>query len=91
MPMTAPRTTRELLIPEDIPRITMICSRPCPAIDMIVSNSSRPGNDIHASTNRCTKRSSLPPMNPALPPISTATTTCSVVAARPTNNEMRAP
>ena len=78
-------------MPDDTPRITMICSSPWPAIDMMVSNSSRPGNDIQASTNRCTRRSSLPPMNPAVPPISTATTTCRVVAARPTNSEMRAP
>ena len=89
--MTAPRTTRELLMPEETPRTTMICRRPCPAMDMIVSKSSSPGNDIQASTNLCTARSSFPPINPAVPPISTATTTCSVVAARPTNNERRAP
>ena len=38
MPITAPRTTREMVMPDDTPRITMICSRPCPAIDMMVSN-----------------------------------------------------
>ncbi len=29
-------------------------------VDMIVSNSSNPGNDIQASTNLCTRRSSFP-------------------------------
>ena len=64
---------------------------PRPTIDMTVSNRSSPGKAIQASTNLCTARSSLPPKNPELPPISTATTTFSVVAARPTINESRAP
>ena len=58
---------------------------------MIVSNSSSPGNAIQASTKRCTAKSSLPPRNPDVPPIRVATTTFSVVAARPTTSEIRAP
>ena len=76
MAMTALRTTRELVTPEDMPRTRMICSRPRPASDMIVSSNSSPGIDIHASTKRCTTRSNLPPRNPAVPPISAATAAC---------------
>ena len=32
----------------------MICGMPWPMMVMIVSSSSRPGNDIQASTRRCT-------------------------------------
>ena len=69
----------------------MICGNPRPTSDIIVSNSSSPGNAIQASTNLCTARSSLPPKNPEMPPIINATTTLMVVAARPTVSEIRAP
>ena len=69
----------------------MSCGTPLPTIDMMVSNSSRPGIAIQASTNRCTTRSNLPPKNPEAPPISTATTTLTAVAVRPTINDSRAP
>ena len=78
-------------MPPAIPRTTMICNRPCPAMDMMVNNRSRPGKAIQASTNLCTPRSSLPPMNPEAPPTRTATTTLRAVAARPTVSEIRAP
>ena len=78
-------------MPPDIPSTRMICSSPLPAMDMTVSSISKPGNAIQASTNRCTSRSSLPPKNPDVPPIRTATTTFSAVAVSPTNNDSRAP
>ena len=56
-------------MPPTTPSTTMSCTIPRPVIDMTVSNSSSPGNDIQASTNLCTTRSSLPPMNPEVPPI----------------------
>ena len=67
MPITAPRTTRELATPEASASMPMICGMPWPTMVMMVSSSSRPGNDIHASTSRCTARSTLPPTNPATP------------------------
>ena len=91
MPITAARTTRELATPEASPSMPMICGMPWPMMVMTVSSSSRPGNDIQASTRRCTARSSLPPTNPATPPISSDTTTLRVVAANPTASDTRAP
>ena len=83
--MTAPLTSLEATTPPVTPSTRISCSRPCsPTRDMIVSNSSRPGKAIHASTNLCTAKSHLPPKNPDVPPISTATITLSVVAAMPT-------
>ena len=61
-------------MPPDTPSTTMICSMPRPAIDMMVSSRSSPGNAIQASTKRCVTKSSRPPMKPVVPPISTATT-----------------
>ena len=78
-------------MPPAMPSTTMSCKIPRPVIDMTVNSSSSPGNDIQASTNLCTTKSSLPPRNPDVPPISPATTTFRVVAANPTNSEMRAP
>ena len=69
----------------------MICSKPLPASDMMVSSSSSPGNAIQASTTRCTAMSTLPPMNPEPPPTRIATSTLIVVADSPTSIEMRAP
>ena len=46
------------------PRISIICGKPRPARDIIVSNSISPGKVIQASTNLCTPRSNLPPRNP---------------------------
>ena len=37
----------------------MICGRPRPTRDIMVSNSSSPGNAIQASTNLCTARSNV--------------------------------
>ena len=62
-------------MPPAMPSTTMSCASPRSAIDMTVNSSSSPGNDIQASTNRCTTKSGLPPRNPDVPPISTATTT----------------
>ena len=45
----------------------MICGMPWPTMVIMVNSSSRPGNDIQASTRRCTAKSSLPPTNPATP------------------------
>ena len=78
-------------MPPDTPSTTMICSMPRPAIDMMVSSSSSPGNAIQASTKRCVTRSRRPPMKPVVPPISTATTTVRTVAASPTVSDSRAP
>ena len=91
MAMTALRSTLELVTPEDKPRTRMICTKPGPVSDMIVSNNNSPGIAIHASMKRCATRSNLPPRNPAVPPINAATTTCGVVAVSPTKSEMRAP
>ena len=78
-------------MPPAMPSTAMSCRIPRPVIDMTVNSSSSPGNDIQASTKRCTTRSGLPPRKPDVPPISPATTTLRVVAANPTNIEMRAP
>ena len=75
-------------MPPAIPSTTMIWSSPCPTIDMMVNNSSSPGKAIQASTKRCSARSTLPPRNPEVPPIRTATSTLSAVAARPTVKEI---
>ena len=91
MPITALRITRKLPMPEVTPSTTMICRMPWPTMVMIVSNSNRPGNDIQASTKRCTRMSSLPPTKPATPPTSSATSVLSRVAAKPTPSEVRAP
>ena len=49
----APRTTRDAgMMPPDTPSTMMICGRPRPAIDMMVSSNSSPGNAIQASTKR---------------------------------------
>ena len=78
-------------MPPDTPSTMMICAMPRPAIDMIVSSNSSPGNAIQASTKRCVTRSSRPPMKPVVPPISTATTTVRAVAVSPTVSDSRAP
>ena len=69
----------------------MICGIPRPTRDITVNSSSSPGKAIQASTNLCAARSARPPKNPDVPPIRTATTTLTVVAANPTVNETRAP
>ena len=75
-------------MPPVTPSTTMICGTPRPTSDMMVSNSSSPGNAIQASTNLCAAKSNLPPKNPDGPPISTATTTLTAVAARPTVSDI---
>ena len=57
----APRTTRDPAMPPLTPSTMITCGTPRPTIDMMVSNSSRPGKAIQASTNRCIIKSSLPP------------------------------
>ena len=69
----------------------MVCTSPCPTMDMMVNRISSPGIDTQASTNRWVVRSTLPPTNPEAPPITMATTTLRAVAARPTVIETRAP
>ena len=58
---------------------------------MMVMSSSSPGNAIQASTNLCVSRSSRPPTNPDSPPTTVATSTATVVAAKPTSSDRRAP
>ena len=91
MPITAALTTLELPMPPAIPRTSIICNTPRPAMDITVNNMSSPGNAIQASTNLCTARSNLPPRNPEMPPIRAATTTVRTLAAKPTTMERRAP
>ena len=78
-------------MPPSTPSTTMICSTPRPTTDITVSRISRPGIDIHASTKRCTVRSSHPPMKPEMPPTTSATSTLTAVAAKPTPRVRRAP
>ena len=58
---------------------------------IMVNNRSNPGKAFQASTNLCTIRSNLPPMNPEMPPIRVLMKILMVVTARPTSTEMRAP
>ena len=90
-PITAPRTTRELPMPETNPSTMITCGTPVPTIDITVISSSSPGNASQASTNRCISRSSRPPTNPDSPPTAVATSTATAVAANPTSSDSRAP
>ena len=47
----------------------MVCTSPCPTMDMMVNRISSPGIDIQESTNRWVARSTLPPTKPEAPPI----------------------
>ena len=54
MPITALLTTLELLIPADTPNTTMICTKPRPAMDMIVNSSNRPSPNMRSKASRST-------------------------------------
>ena len=58
---TTPRTVRMLPMPVNAPRTTIMGTMPCPRSDITVSTMNSHGKASHASTNRCTIRSNVPP------------------------------